>query len=414
MFATIKRYSRHEEGVTLIEVLVVIAIMATLSLVTIGIITSLFDSSIRTSKYLEQNTTIETMYGFMASRLSLTNVGDIGTTTGSGASEKINPTSIAGDQFVFTSSSGSGSGNQLCYRMFYLKNANPAKGFAVANSVWVATDSDCANIAPTRGPNQAGGPTNDPVLDNGAGNPFVIANKVVPSNNEFSIVGTTGPNICNGSDTAKAFNRNLIPFYFCNNSLSTTYNGGSPDAAANSGSASAFYNDLGNRDSIQGVQSVSYIDAGVAPTIPVRSYSQLFSLGQVQTNSCALDTAGQNIVVDLPAPEPWNEVGPSSVPFQNNWSNYPGWATAAYYKDDTTDRVFLKGLVRSGNANSVIFTLPAGYRPTENHLFWQHSAGSASGGVRIDVNPSGNVLYQGSANPSYVSLEGMGFRVAAP
>jgi hypothetical protein len=68
--------------------------------------------------------------------------------------------------------------------------------------------------------------------------------------------------------------------------------------------------------------------------------------------------------------EAWHEVGkPGEPTFRNGWVNYApsGVESAGFYKD-IFGIVHLKGYINSGTA-SVVFTLPAGYRPSEEKFF---------------------------------------------
>lgn len=61
----------------------------------------------------------------------------------------------------------------------------------------------------------------------------------------------------------------------------------------------------------------------------------------------------------------WHDVGGGGEPaFENNWVNFAGGFTVASFAKDAIGRVWIRGLVKDGNANTTVFTLPAGYRPT--------------------------------------------------
>ena len=97
-----------------------------------------------------------------------------------------------------------------------------------------------------------------------------------------------------------------------------------------------------------------------------------------------------------------NVVGGADQPaFQNGWLNYDTttYRGARFWKD-TTGVVHIEGLVKSGTPNSVIFTLPAGYRPGSGLVF---AVDSNSGHSRIDVAPTGEVK-QVSGGQTYLSI----------
>jgi hypothetical protein len=65
----------------------------------------------------------------------------------------------------------------------------------------------------------------------------------------------------------------------------------------------------------------------------------------------------------------WITIGNSGAPaFQNGWTNYgSGYASAAYMRRNGI--VYLKGPVKTGTLNAVLFTLPCGYRAAEARIF---------------------------------------------
>jgi hypothetical protein len=93
---------------------------------------------------------------------------------------------------------------------------------------------------------------------------------------------------------------------------------------------------------------------------------------------------------------------------QNDWENYGGGYNTAQYTKTSTGIVFLKGLIRYGTAtaNTVIGTLPAGYRPSAA-LVYQVTT-SANVTARIDVLVDGTVIIvTGSTN--WISLDSIAF-----
>lgn len=93
--------------------------------------------------------------------------------------------------------------------------------------------------------------------------------------------------------------------------------------------------------------------------------------------------------------------------FSNSWENFGGdYETAGYYKDGA-GRVHLEGLIRNGSVGSPAFTLDAGYRPANRHIF-----GTASGGSigRLDILANGDVQPQSPSISSWVTLSGISFR----
>ena len=91
----------------------------------------------------------------------------------------------------------------------------------------------------------------------------------------------------------------------------------------------------------------------------------------------------------------------------NSWVNYgDGFATVEYWKD--ADKVVhISGLIKDGGTadGTVIFTLPAGFRPGLKELF---PSTLSSGTGRIDVNDNGNVVAK-IVSAAYTSLSGISF-----
>jgi hypothetical protein len=103
-------------------------------------------------------------------------------------------------------------------------------------------------------------------------------------------------------------------------------------------------------------------------------------------------------------PEAWIGVS-GGIGFANSWVNYgPGYPSAAYCKD-AGGFVHLTGLVKSGTVGATIFTLPAGYRPS-NQLSFACVSNSAFG--QLVINSSGTVFVYIGNNTS-VSLDGVTF-----
>jgi hypothetical protein len=106
------------------------------------------------------------------------------------------------------------------------------------------------------------------------------------------------------------------------------------------------------------------------------------------------------------AVEAWHEIGAVGEPaFENGWANYgnPDNVTGGFYKDPF-GAVHLKGILSAG-PNSVIFTLPPGYRPGKILVLpvWR------GGAALLDIKPDGRVGMNYGA-PGLTSLDGITFR----
>lgn len=144
-----------------------------------------------------------------------------------------------------------------------------------------------------------------------------------------------------------------------------------------------------------------------------------------------------SVAQPVPTPSPgngptadgvWIPIGSAGAPaFTNGWSNFGGaFATAAFMRKNGV--TYLRGFVKSGTIGSAIFTLPAGYRPSEQRVFSAvgdrpttsaQSAGTAhthsipAVGVRLDVLATGEVRVAAAAvgayNNTFQSLDGIAF-----
>ena len=95
--------------------------------------------------------------------------------------------------------------------------------------------------------------------------------------------------------------------------------------------------------------------------------------------------------------------------FENSWVNYvAGFATAGFFKD-TLGFVHLRGLVKNGTVNTIIFTLPVGYRPALNLIYATVASNTFA---RITVYTNGEVK-QAVGDNGFQSLDGIIFKAEA-
>jgi hypothetical protein len=109
----------------------------------------------------------------------------------------------------------------------------------------------------------------------------------------------------------------------------------------------------------------------------------------------------------------WNDVA-SGVGFVNSWVNFGGVHQVAEFMIDPWGWVHLRGLIKTGTINSVIYTLPVGFRPANTEIFDVNRNDGTTAGIsgRIDVITSG-VVAQANApgSNSYLSLAGIQFQI---
>lgn len=90
----------------------------------------------------------------------------------------------------------------------------------------------------------------------------------------------------------------------------------------------------------------------------------------------------------------------------NGWTNYHNTYNSAGYFKDSFGIVHLKGLVKNGQTNKAIFTLPNNYRPAKRELHAVCTHPDTIG--RIDIFTNGEVRMR-SGNKAWISLDGITF-----
>lgn len=118
----------------------------------------------------------------------------------------------------------------------------------------------------------------------------------------------------------------------------------------------------------------------------------------------------------------WMYVGGASpaviaAALQNSWVNFGDpWQPAGYYKDGS-GVVHIEGMIKNGTTASttLLFTLPAGYRPPKDSAFVTKSVeGTSQDPQSVNVTSTGRVEYgtmSGSAGQNdALSLDGITFR----
>lgn len=71
--------------------------------------------------------------------------------------------------------------------------------------------------------------------------------------------------------------------------------------------------------------------------------------------------------------------------FTNNWVNFGGGYSNAFYTRDALGIVRIRGVIKDGTVNTSAFTLPAGYRPVAKLSFSILSSGIGAIGCEIDT-----------------------------
>lgn len=122
-----------------------------------------------------------------------------------------------------------------------------------------------------------------------------------------------------------------------------------------------------------------------------------------------LDTSKANVIYESP-------IVPTLI---NSWVDYgTPYSTVGYWKD-SFGIVHLKGAIKNGiSSNSIVFTLPTGYRPNNSIGFAILGYGETIGGdgtstCSVVISSEGNVTI-GDLNNSYstiICLDNISFRV---
>ena len=114
----------------------------------------------------------------------------------------------------------------------------------------------------------------------------------------------------------------------------------------------------------------------------------------ITAHSAATDPHGDRAYADstfaVASTDTWHSVGGGGEPaYQNSWSGHNG-SVAQFYKD-SADNVHIRGMVTGGASGTVVFTLPAGYRPTGwSEVYTAEGAGGA-GTMLVSVSSTGDV-----------------------
>jgi hypothetical protein len=100
----------------------------------------------------------------------------------------------------------------------------------------------------------------------------------------------------------------------------------------------------------------------------------------------------------------------SAPTLQNSWVNFGGGFTNAGYRLNGTT-VLVRGTIKNGTITSgtLLFTLPAGYRPTATHELVGYASGGTTWMAQIATN--GQVTIGNGGNAAGITMDGMTFSV---
>ena len=307
MLICVKKLLQRKDGFTLVELMVTVVILGILGAATVTLITSIFESNIRSQQRLDQVTQVESLFGFMSSRIAVAQ-RPIGATKTSGCSNGdpscIEPLSIAGDQMMFFS-----GGN--CYRIMYVKQPPGTTGDK-QGQIWAAISSNCedSSIFPKRGPNEVingkgpGGFAQDDVehydkaLDDPASH-IVLAKNI--DNNRPSNAPSDYPDPLRVFAYRDESNKDLNATSSHPNNYACSTGGQVPSGSGSelvNCAVSDWYNTFSHKDDIMSVDFTAYVAAALEqPPVADLVYQQNFSFQQVCSIGGGLTSLTKGVAV---------------------------------------------------------------------------------------------------------------------
>jgi hypothetical protein len=93
----------------------------------------------------------------------------------------------------------------------------------------------------------------------------------------------------------------------------------------------------------------------------------------------------------------------------NSWVNYGSPQDSAGYHRDAAGRVHFRGTVKNGTIGSVVFVVPAGYRPSGRQGFATICGAPGDTFAVVLIDSNGNVTLPSASN-TYYYLDGISFR----
>lgn len=96
----------------------------------------------------------------------------------------------------------------------------------------------------------------------------------------------------------------------------------------------------------------------------------------------------------------------TSLTLENSWIHYgTPWSEPFYYKD--RERVYLSGVLKGGAVNSIVTTLPTGYRPPATII---RPIATDTGYGYVRIYSDGRIQYM-SGGTVFISLDSLDFRI---
>ena len=118
------------------------------------------------------------------------------------------------------------------------------------------------------------------------------------------------------------------------------------------------------------------------------------------TSAMTIDSSG-DITLNGPNTASVSDSGWITATLLNNYTHYDTtqYGPVRYRKIGSI--VHIAGLTTQASANSVIFTLPVGYRPPNHLIFWAQNANNLA---RLDIQQDGDVIPITAPSASWISV----------
>ena len=163
--------------------------------------------------------------------------------------------------------------------------------------------------------------------------------------------------------------------------------------------------------------AANYNERGGLGIFPSLNSGNVFSAFQVNSGAVVARGKGSNWMSETVLyPSATSGATFVSVAPQAGWTNYGGSYAPATYSKTSDGLVVIQGLIVPTTVaqNTVLFTLPVGYRPGKQMLFGVADSGTGTYAgqeiARLDVETNGQVsIIYNVTSGTWLSLEGMNF-----
>lgn len=166
---------------------------------------------------------------------------------------------------------------------------------------------------------------------------------------------------------------------------------------------------MANEDRQTGSRNILVLELPNTPRVDDERHHQFLAAvkDQLIYHNSLLQQYEQRIAA-LEAVEDWHIVGTDGEPaFENSWVWAGGGSEVPAFYIDPFGVVRLKGALSTGTSDTVVFTLPEGYRPGALQRFAIDQTASAAG-ARCRIDAAGKVIVTRTGTNAY--LDSVSFR----